>query len=215
MTRQAALLACIAVFAACADPVQTTAPDIITPQASALVVTFPAQSPGAPFYAISGNGGFIPNDGAWSAIPFHRDLACVPASANLLVLAIPDAFFCTLMVEGHEHWEHGPGIDPAPRQTVTDGLGAVPIVFAPWSAVQAAVADGTLTLPELLALPGRIVGTADSYHETDIFGISGPLGAGRGMYKISARGSLSDGRSFRLTVNEVLGELRVVEISFK
>jgi hypothetical protein len=34
------------------------------------------------------------------------------------------------------------------------------------------------------------------------------------MYKISARGVLSDGRSFRLHVNEVLGELRVVEIEF-
>jgi hypothetical protein len=198
------------------DPVQPTVPPSITPQASALVLKFPGQSQGAPFYAISGNGGFIPNDGTWAAIPFHRDLGCVPSGANLLIVAIPDAFFCDiLMVEGHEHWENGPGIDLAPRQTVSKGRGAVPIVFAPWGAVQSAVADGTLTLPELLALPGSIVGTANVYNETDIFGISGPLGAGRGMYKINARGSLSDGRSFRLNVNEVLGEQRVVEISFK
>ena len=77
-----------------------------------------------------------------------------------------------------------------------------------------ATADGVLTLPELLALPSAVIGTANQYTETDIFGISGPLGAGRGMYKITARGTLPNGHAFSLHVNEVLGELRVVEIKF-
>ena len=120
---------------------------------------------------------------------------------------------CPLTVSGHAHWETGPGIDLAPRQSQLSGS-AVPIVFAAWSAVQAATADGVLTLPELLALPSAVIGTATQYTETDIFGISGPLGAGRGMYKITARGTLSNGHSFSVHVNEVLGELRVVEIKF-
>jgi hypothetical protein len=89
----------------------------------------------------------------------------------------------------------------------------VPIVFVAWPEVQAAVAGG-LTLTELLALPSAMIGHADFYKETDIFGISGPLGAGRGMYKINASGTLEDSRSFVLHVNEVLGELRVVRIEF-
>jgi hypothetical protein len=205
-------LACAAILSACTDPVDPANRHVVAPQASAVVFAYPEQSPGAPFYAISGNGGFIPTDGSWAAVVFHRNLSCVPASANLLALAIPFAFGCTLMVSGHEHWENGPGIDPAPRQTTARGLGAVPIVFARWSEVQGAVSDNVLTLPELLALPSAIVGSATTYNETDIFGISGPLGAGRGMYKISARGTLPGNGTFRLMVNEVLGEQKVVQI---
>jgi hypothetical protein len=178
-----------------------------------IVLKFPEQSPGAPFYAISGNGGFVPTDGEWAAIPFHRELDCVPLGANLLQLAIPFAFGCELTVEGVEHWENGPFVDLAPRETQSFGLGAVPIVFARWSEVEPALAGG-LTLEELLSLPSAIIGTALFYKETDIFGISGPHGPGRGSYKINARGSLSDGRKFSLLVNEVLGQVQEIQISF-
>jgi hypothetical protein len=93
------------------------------------------------------------------------------------------------------------------------GLGAVPIVFVRWNELAPALAGG-LMLPELMALPSATAGVADMYRETDILGISGPLGAGNGMYKIQARGTLPDGRSFTLRVNEVLGELRIVDIEF-
>ena len=182
--------------------------------APSILLRVPEDSPGPPFYAITGNGGFIPHDTQWGAIPFVRSLGCVPSGQNLMVPAIPAAFGCSLTVEGHEHWETGPGIDIAPRQTQFMGLGAVPIVFARWAELQPATAGG-LTLAELRALPSALEGTADFYKETDILGISGPLGAGRGAYKISARGRLDDGRSFRLHVDEVLGELRVVEIEFR
>lgn len=178
-----------------------------------VVLMVPEQSPGAPFYAISANGGFIPHDGTWAAIPFHREPGCVPEGTNLLEIVGPSAFGCTLTVEGFEHWENGPLVDPAPRQTVFFGLGAVPIIFVEWAVLEPALAGG-LTLPELATLPTAIVGTATFYKEVDILGISGPHGPGKGSYKITARGSLSDNRSFSLHVNEVLGSLRVVQITF-
>ncbi|MGE5286834.1 MAG: hypothetical protein ACM3ML_06440 [Micromonosporaceae bacterium] len=67
---------------------------------------------------------------------------------------------------------------------------------------------------DMAALPSAIVGTATLYKETDILGVSGPLGPGKGMYKITARGTLADSRSFLLMVNEVQGELREVEVRF-
>jgi hypothetical protein len=177
-----------------------------------VVFMIPEQSPGVPFYAISGNGGFIPHDSTWAAIPFHRELSCVPGGADLLQIVGPSAFGCTLTVEGHEHWENGPWADLA-RQTVIYGLGAVPIIFVRWTELQPALAGG-LTLPELLSLPSAIIGSAMFYKETDVLGISGPQGAGKGSYKITAQGFLSDYRTFSLHVNEVLGQLRVVQIAF-
>lgn len=89
----------------------------------------------------------------------------------------------------------------------------MPVVFASLAEVQAATAGG-LELDELLALPSALTGTAHFYKETDILGVSGPLGPGRGMYKIEARGTIDNSVSFRVHVNEVLGELRVVDIRF-
>jgi hypothetical protein len=211
--RIAPICAILALVACGETPTAPDAADVgdgSTPRTSVVFQT-PDESPGPPFWSISANGGFIPNDGEWAAIPFLRELSCVPPAQDLLVLAGPAAFGCTLTIEGHEHWENGPGVDPAPRQTVYRGLGAVPIVFVEWSEVQGATAGG-LTLPELLALPSAVIGQADRYHETDVYGVSGPLGPGRGMYKIMARGTLEGGGSFSLQVNEVLGELQTVRI---
>lgn len=178
----------------------------------------PEESPGPPFYSIL-QPGFYPHNEEWGIAPFGRELSCVPDDHNLLVLfdfvpafpgGPPRPLLCPLTVEGHEHWQNGPGIDPAPRQTQMRGLGAVPIVFAQWSEIQTAISDGVLTLPELLGLPSAMVGTAESYKETDILGFSGPHGAGKGMFKITARGTLPDGRSFRFHLNEVLGEQKIV-----
>jgi hypothetical protein len=195
-------------------PLEPEATDLpISEPTAALRLDVPAESPGPPYYAISANGGFIPHDGEWAAIPFLRELACVPVDQDLLAFPVFAAFACPLTVQGHERWQNAPGVDLAPRQTQFIGTGAVPIIFARWSELQAAAAD-PLGFSELLALPSAIVGTADFYKETDILGISGPHGAGKGSYKINARGTLDDGRPFRLHVNEVLGELRVVQITF-
>lgn len=180
---------------------------------ASVVFEAPGESPGPPFWSISGNGGFVPHDGEWAAFPFVRELGCVPPAADLLAIVGPPAFGCTMTVAGHEHWQNGPGIDPAPRQTVYKGLGDVPIVFARWSEVQPAMAGG-LTLPELLGLSSARVGYAARYNETDILGVSGPHGPGKGMYKIQARGELVGGGSFVFHLNEVLGELKQVRIDF-
>lgn len=176
-----------------------------------VVYHVPEESPGPPFYSPIANGPFLPIDGEWAAIPFVRALSCVPSGANLLAIAGPVAFGCSATVEGHEHWTEGPPTDPAPRQTVYRGLGAVPIVFARAADLQPALAGG-LYITELLSLPSAMVGTAHVYKETDILGFTGPLGPGRGMYKITAMGTLTDGRAFRITVNEVQGDLRRVQI---
>ncbi len=216
-----AITACaVFLLAACADA--PTGPEAATPALdgspaeAGIVLKTPEQSPGPPFWTILANGPFLPHDGTWAAIPFLRDYTapnCIPPGQDLSVIVGPLAFGCPLTVEGHEHWQNAPGVDPAPRQTIYRGLGAVPIVFAQLSEVQAAMAGG-LTLSELLGLPSAVVGHADRYSETDILGVSGPHGPGRGMYKITARGELEDGRSFDLHVNEVLGELRRVRITF-
>lgn len=213
--RTLALASLALVASGCSESPAEPGVEILTLRAEApsLVLHVPAEAPGPPFYSIVANGGFVPQDGLWAALPFLRDPACVPPAVDLTAIVGPAAFGCTLTVEGHEHWASGPGIDPAPRQTVYRGLGSVPIVFVRWDELAPALAGG-LTLPDLLALPSAMTGVADRYRETDILGISGPLGAGNGMYKIQARGTLPDGRSFTLRVNEVLGELQIVDIEF-
>lgn len=223
MENRLALIGAIALIGACSDtPTSPESGDVgaadeLSVPTAQVVLKTPGQSPGPPFWTILANGLFLPHDGEWAAVPFLRDYTqpgCIPPGQDLTVIVGPLAFGCALTIEGHEHWQNGPGIDPAPRQTVYRGLGAVPIVFARLSEIQAAMV-GELTLAELLGLPSALVGHADRYNETDILGVSGPLGPGRGMYKITASGELEDGRSFRLKVNEVLGELKQVRIQFK
>jgi hypothetical protein len=199
---------------ALAAPVSAAQPAPASEFGPSILLKVPGDSPGPPFYALSGNGGFVPHDGQWAVFPFVRELGCVPPAQDLLVLAAPAAFGCALTVEGHEHWQNGPGIDPAPRQTQFHGLGSVPMIFARWSEVQTAMSGG-LEFTELMALPSVRPGTASFYKETNVLGISGPHGAGKGSYTFSARGRLADQTPFSVLVNEVLGELRVVQIRFR
>lgn len=222
MRKTLLLAAAVLGAAACGD--SPTAPDVDVPDvespeaftpSTSIVFDVPTESPGPPFWTILANGGFLPDDGTWAAVPFLRDYTapdCIPPGQDLAVIAGPVAFACPLTVEGHEHWQNGPGSDPAPRQTKYRGLGDVPIVFVRLSEIQPALSGG-LQLAELLDLSSAIVGHASRYEETDILGVSGPLGPGRGMYKISAAGRLEDGRSFSLHVNEVLGGLKRVRIA--
>jgi len=218
MSKSIPLAALLLLAVACSE--SATAPDATGPAADPtlanggneglVVLSAPGESPGPPFWTILANGGFLPHDGTWAAVPFLRDYTapgCIPPGQDLAVIVGPLAFGCPMTVEGHEHWQNGPGIDPAPRQTKYRGLGAVPIVFVRLDEIEAAMADG-LRLDELLGLPSAVVGHADRYNETDILGVSGPLGPGRGMYKISASGELTDGRSFRLQVKKVRIEFK-------
>jgi hypothetical protein len=114
---------------------------------------------------------------------------------------VPGAFACPLTISGFEIWENGPGIDGAPRQVVSSGL-AVPVWLVRWPTLQAALADNTLTISELASL-NPLQGIASSYHEVlHPFSPPGTTGGAKVPHiAISASGSLSDGRSFRLVFN--------------
>ncbi len=157
---------------------------------AAVTLRFPGESPGIPAYARIGPDALHTEE--WAAVPFYRLPSCVPADFNLLrFMDPPRAFRCPMTVEGQEVWEHGPGQDPGPKQVITRGEG-VPIWFASWPELQAAMSDGVLTIGELSALPSLVVGTADVYQEV--------LRPGS-LIVINARGTLSDGRPFRLHVH--------------
>ena len=154
---------------------------------AAVNLRFPGESPGVPAYARIGPDAIHTDE--WVAVPFYRLPACVPADFNLLrFMDVPRAFGCPLTVEGWEVWERGPGQEPAPKHVVTSATG-VPIWFASWPELQAAMSDGVLTIGELSGLESLVIGTADVYREV--------LRPGE-LIVVNARGRLTDGRSFQL-----------------
>jgi hypothetical protein len=120
-----------------------------------------------PFYARLAANEFFHTD-EWAVIVFYRPPECMPDDFNLLTFFdIPGAFACgPATTDGFNIWENGPGLDLAPLQVKLHGLGAVPVWFVSWSELQAAVADGVLTVPELESLPSLRTGTAQRYTET-------------------------------------------------
>ena len=154
---------------------------------AAVNVSFPGESPGIPAYARIGPDAIHTDE--WAAVPFYRLPDCVPGDFNLLrFMDAPRAFGCPLTVEGHEVWELGPGQEPAPKQVVTMGTG-VPIWFALWSELQAAMSDGVLTIGEFSGMESLLMGTADVYREV--------LRPGE-LLVVNAHGTLNDGRSFQV-----------------
>ena len=187
---------------------------------AAIRIEVPEQGPGIPAYArITGeplsNGPWVIQDGAWAAIPFYRLPECVPRDFNLLNLFdIPRAFACPLTVRGFEIWKNGlPPVDLAPIQTELRGLGAVPIWFVRWNELQAALADGTLTISELWAMPSLRIGAASFFQES-----LQPVGAPatRRSLQIVAHGLLSNGTSFQVEVaSPDPDSISSVKISFR
>ena len=147
-----------------------------------------------PYYARLGRGEIYHNDD-WAAIVFYRLPTCTPSNFNLLdFFDIPGAFDCNPpTTDGFAIWEHGPDSDPAPLLLQLHGLGAVPVWFVSWPALQAATANDVLTMDELEALQ-PLKGSASFYHE-----VLRPTGAVNvSTIEFNARGMLEDGRSFRL-----------------
>ena len=157
----------------------------------------PSEAPGPPYYALLSRG-FVPNDGSWAGIVFLRSPSCVPAAFNLLDWFNRwDALACELMVEGEEWWH---SLDaPPPFQLRDRGLGAVPVYFARWPELQAAIADDVLTIGELQSLPSLLTGTA-SFLEHVVHNDNQPTD--HGHETLVARGALSDGRTFEFRYNE-------------
>jgi hypothetical protein len=181
-----------------------------TSQAAANVnLAFPAESPGAPFYARI----TIPvsDDGQWVPIVFYRDSGCVPPDFNLLAFFdIPRVFGCPLTVEGVEIWERGPGLDPAPIQVNSAGLGAVPVWFVSPADLHAVMSDDVLTIGELRALPSLQIATARGYREV----LHPTEAANNGKITITATGAVADGRAFRLQVVGSHDTYRQVTVNF-
>jgi hypothetical protein len=162
-----------------------------------VVVNFPEEDPGPPYYARI-RSGFVVHTDQIAAIIFYRQPSCVPPSFNLLNLFNPPAAFsCALTVEGFEVFDPGPRPPgTVPRQVKTFGLGAVPVWFVPWAELQTAMADGNLTIPELLAIPSLQMGSAGSFHET----LHPSEAAQQAELTMVASGSISTGQTFFLQV---------------
>ncbi len=172
----------------------------------------PEESPGAPYYARLGGPTIAPHTAQWAAIVFYRNPACVPSSFNLMsFFAGPAAFGCPLTVEGFEIWENGPGQDPAPRLSKLREAGPVPIWFVSWPQLQAAAADGALTMAELSALPSLITGVATQFSET----LHPSQSNKKGKINIGAHGSLSDGRIFDFQLVAHDADVKHVTIRFR
>ncbi len=171
--------------------------------------------PGPPFYARTAPPPepiFIVD--GWAVIQFYRDPACIREDFNLLAFFDPPAAFgCTLLVEGFALREgNPPGVPKVVRQ---QGTSPVPFWFVPADAVLAAIQDGVLTIGELAALPGRIVGSATHFTEMQHASAPPEFGAGghrNPMLSQSARGTLEDGRHFEYHLTEIGVEVRAIEL---
>ncbi len=156
-----------------------------------------------PFYARFGENETFSN-GEWAVIIFYRSPECIPADFNLNQFfhfpgdSGPGAFACTPpTTTSIEYWATGPETDPAPLVAEMTGRGAVPVWFIALSEVEAALADGVVTIGELAESPSLLKGEAASYTELLHPGQSNP----QSLIQFAAQGTLEDGRSFMVDVS--------------
>ena len=174
----------------------------------------PQTSNDLPFYARFERG-LIHTDGEWAAIAFYRPPACVRSDFNMLdFFDVPAAFGCNATPEpylsGFGIFENGPFAPPIQSLLKLVPGQTMPVWFVRWSELDAAIADDSLTIGELAALPSLVVGEATFYSET-----LHPLGAAKQtMTNIVAYGDLEDERTFAYLATETHSVLRHVEIEF-
>jgi hypothetical protein len=151
-----------------------------------------------PFYARISRLGDLYHTDDWAAIVFYRPPKCKAAGFNLLdFYDIPAAVDCTpLTTGGFEIWANGPSdSEPAPKLPQLHGLGAVPVWFVAWPALESAVGDDLLTIGELSSLE-PLVGSAGFFQE-----VLRPWPAVKdSTIELNASGQLEDGRSLRLHI---------------
>ena len=186
-------------------------------QANVLLQFSPTVGGGIPAYArierLGDGHVLVHNDGHWAAITFYRDPSCVPPDFDLLgFFDAPRSFGCALTVEGFEIWRHGPWAgDAGPIQTVSFGLGEVPIWFVETAELQDKVADDLLTLGELEACATLRKGVASSFKET----LHPYPVAQQSKLQIVARGGLPGGGTFFFQMEGTRNQVKHVVISFK
>ena len=159
---------------------------------------------GPPFYARFGENETF-DDGEQVVIVFYRPPDCIPPDFNLNRFFHfpgedgPGAFACAPpTVSAIETWETAPGEDPAPLVAESTGLGAVPVWFFSDSDIEAAMADGEVTVTELEALPSRQVGTAATYSEL----LHPSQSNENSLVQFTAEGALEDGTAFTVDVSK-------------
>ncbi len=127
---------------------------------------------------------------------FYRSPECVPADFNLLDSFDPSSrpFSSPLHIEGRLNWRSLD--DPFPAEIFLRGTGAVPVWFVRWPELEAAVADGELTIGELAALPSLLIGAASFFNESIRNSIVEQRG---GNEAVVASGTLTDGGWFQVS----------------
>lgn len=139
-----------------------------------LKLDFPSVSPGIPAYArleLLIPDFDVPKNKHWAAIVFYRNPDCIPADFNLGMffdppVGGPGAFGCELLIEGHELWANGPGVDPGPLYVLSRNMTPnLPVWFVSWPELRALFDTGTVTRNALEALPSLVRGWAWSFEE--------------------------------------------------
>jgi hypothetical protein len=122
-----------------------------------------------PFYARIERG-LIHTDGEWAAIAFYRPPDCVRSDFNLLNFFDPPAAFgCNAdepYLEGFGVFMNSFFEAPIQSQMQTVPGRTMPVWFVSWSDMEAAIADDSLTIGELAAMPSRLTGQAVYTNET-------------------------------------------------
>ena len=212
----AGLASGVVLLGACTEQAEPLAPTALNSRAPAQALVssdWPsAANPGVPAYArIEVSPPHVYSDGATAVIVFYRDPSCVPAEFNLLTFYdAPAAFGCPLRVAGSSMWQGAVSSDP-PKQSTARGT-AVPVWLAPAAAIEAAIADGTLTMGELQDVEGLVRGTAARFHE-----VLQPGGGGHPLWKLvlGATGTLEDGRAFSVHLTSVDGDVKSIRIEVR
>jgi hypothetical protein len=159
-----------------------------------------------PYYArIEGTEEPI-HDEILAPIVFYRPPECIPADFNLLnFYDFEFAYGCEPpTTDGFMLWEGEPYLSN-PQLIKLYGLGAVPVWFVEWPALQDAIADGELFIGELEDLP-KLVGSAGFYNEVLHPGV---------RINLVARGTLEDGRVFQLHANLLAGGVPNVHLDMR
>ena len=181
---------------------------VVTPGAYANVRTEGGGD--VPFYARIERGEIYHTD-EWAAIVFYRPPECVPDDFDLLDFYDFSAFDCAPpTTDGFFIWSGEPWLS-APIQIHLHGLGAVPVWFVSWPELQDAIADDSLTMPELEGMPSLLTGSASFYKET----LHPTGGAQIPMINFVAHGSLESGQSFKVHVTLVTVSVTHVQIAFR
>lgn len=151
-----------------------------------------------PFYARFGENETF-SDGEWVAVVFYRPPECIPAEFNLNGFfdfpgeSGPGAFACAPpTTTSVELWANGPDTDPAPLVSEMTGRGAVPVWFFAAADVEAAQADGVVSIGELAGISSRRVGSASTYTEL----LHPSQSNAQPLIQFNAVGTLEDGAPF-------------------